>query len=93
MEEVVVVGYGIQKKVNLTGAVSSIKGETLSNKNVMSAAQSLQGTAPGLTVSTSNGEPDNATLRVRGIGTLNNNDPLVLIDGVSSSLNAIDPND
>ena len=93
LEEVVVVGYGIQKKVNLTGAVSSIKGETLSNKNVMSAAQSLQGTAPGLTVSTSNGEPDNATLRVRGIGTLNNNDPLVLIDGVSSSLNAIDPND
>ena len=93
LDEVVVVGYGVQKKVNLTGAVSSVRGEDLAFKNVMSTAQSLQGVAAGLTVTTATGEPDDATMRVRGIGTLNNNDPLILIDGVAGSMSGLDPND
>ena len=93
LDEVVVVGYGTQKKVNLTGAVASVRGDDLSKKNIMSTAQSLQGLAAGLTVTTSSGEPDDATMRVRGIGTLNNNDPLVLIDGVAGSMSGLDPND
>lgn len=95
LEEVVAVGYGVQKKVNLSGAIESIKGDALTQRSTIQTSQALQGIAAGVTVTSNNGEPgaEGTTVRIRGIGTLNDNDPLVLVDGVSSSLNAVDPND
>lgn len=95
LEEVVVVGFGTQKKVNLTGSVEAVKGTELIKRPVMSTALALQGLASGVTVTSNSGQPgkENETIRIRGIGTLNNNDPLVLVDGVVSSLNAVSPYD
>ncbi len=92
MEEVVVVGYGTTKKVNLTGAVAAISGEELAKRQVSQTSMALQGVAPGVTVTQSTGQPgvDGGTIRIRGIGTLNNSNPLVLVDGVVMSLNAVD---
>lgn len=95
LNEVVVVGYGTQSKQNLTGAVSSVQGAELVKKPVMRASAALEGLAPGVTVTQSSGAPgsDGGTIRVRGIGTLGNSNPLVLIDGVEGSLDGVDPND
>lgn len=95
LSEVVVVAYGTQKKTNLTGAISSIKGEDLSAKAVGQVSSALQGTASGVTVTTASGQPgsDMGTIRIRGIGTLNNNNPLVLVDGVQTDINNVDAND
>lgn len=95
LNDVVVVGYGTQKKENLTGSVSSVSGEDLSKRPVMRASAALEGMASGVTVTQSTGQPgaDGGTIRIRGIGTLGNSNPLVLIDGIESSLDAVDPND
>ncbi|WP_200976246.1 TonB-dependent receptor [Echinicola sp. 20G] len=95
LDEVVVVGYGTQKKINLTGAVSAVGSEEVSRKPVGQVSSALQGVAPGLTVTQRSGQPgaDQGTLRIRGIGTLNSNDPLVLVDGVQYDINDIDAND
>ncbi len=94
LDEVVVVGYGVQKKVNLTGAVSSVEAEELESRPITNATQSLQGVS-GLYVNQAGAQPgfDEATIRIRGIGTLNDNDPLILVDGVEYPLSAINPND
>ena len=94
LEEVVVVGYGTQKKVNLTGAVSAVDAEALENRPITNATQALQGTQ-GVYVNQAGAQPgsDGATIRVRGQGTLNNNDPLILVDGIEFPLDAINPND
>jgi TonB-linked SusC/RagA family outer membrane protein len=94
LNEVVVVGYGTQKKVNLTGAVSVISTKELTMKPVGQTSAALQGLAPGVTVTQSSGRPggDGGTIRIRGIGTLNDANPLILIDNVEGSLNSIDPN-
>ena len=96
LEEVVVVGYGTQKKVNLTGSVSSITAEDIANKPVMSTAQALAGLAPGLSVVQNSGRPGtSANVKIRGTGTFSSagTDPLVLIDGLSGSIDDVDPND
>ena len=96
LEEIVVVGYGEQKKVNLTGSVSTVDfDETLENRPLTNASQALGGIVPGVWVSQNSGKPgsDGAQLRVRGWGTLNNSNPLVLVDGVEASINEINPND
>jgi TonB-linked SusC/RagA family outer membrane protein len=95
MSEVVVVAYGTQKKINLTGAVTAVDGKDLNWKPVGQVSAALQGIAPGVTVTTISGQPglDQGTIRIRGVGTLNNSDPLVLIDGVQMSMNDIDAND
>lgn len=96
LDEVVVVGYGIQKKVNLTGSVFSIKGDALERRPVSDVTQSLQGMVPGLTVNNSNaGRPGaTATLTLRGQGNLNNNaNPYILVDGLEMSLSDVNPND
>ena len=95
LDEVVVVGYGTQKKVNLTGSVVAVQGEELAKRPVVSTTLALQGLAPGVTVSSTSGQPgsEGESVRIRGIGTLNNSDPLVLVDNVVSSLNAVNPND
>ncbi|MCD8137902.1 MAG: carboxypeptidase-like regulatory domain-containing protein, partial [Parabacteroides gordonii] len=85
LDEVVVVGYGVQKKANLTGSVSTVKyGQELENRPITDPSQALSGKVTGVWVSQNSGAPgsDGATIRVRGYGTLNNTDPLVLIDGV-----------
>lgn len=94
LDEVVVVGYGTQKKVNLTGAISSVDAESLENRPITNATQALQG-AQGVYVNMAGAQPgnDKATIRIRGQGTLNNNDPLVLVDGIEFPLEAVNPND
>lgn len=93
LDEVVVVGYGTQKRANLTGSVASVEPEDLSSRPFATTSNALQGVAPGVTVTSNSGAPGNTgTLRIRGIGTLNNANPLVLIDGVEGDLNVIDPN-
>ncbi len=99
LKQFVVVGYGTQKKANLTGSVTSIGTEQLTNRPVTSLGNALQGTMPGITVTAANtGQPGNdaAKINIRGIGTLNNADPVIVIDGVVtnlSSLNNINPDD
>ena len=96
LEELVVVGYGTQKKVNLTGSVSSVDMlGTLENRPITNASQALGGKATGVWVSQNSGKPgsDGAQIRIRGWGTLNNANPLVLIDGVEGSINEVNPND
>lgn len=93
LEEVVVVGYGTQKRGNLTGAVSVIETSDLASRPFATTSSALQGIAPGVTVTNPSGAPGSqGTIRVRGIGTLNNSNPLVLIDGVEGDMNSIDPN-
>lgn len=96
LDEVVIVGYGTQKKINLTGAVSSVDfDEELGNRPITNASQALGGTVSGLWVSQNSGKPgsDGAQIRVRGWGTLNNSNPLVLIDGIEGDFSQINPND
>ncbi|GEO02515.1 SusC/RagA family TonB-linked outer membrane protein [Adhaeribacter aerolatus] len=95
LSEVVVVGYGTQKKVNVTGAVSVVDGEALTKRQVASTSLALQGAAPGVTVTQQSGVPggDAGAIRIRGIGSINaGSNPLVLVDNVEMSLDAIDPN-
>ncbi len=106
LEEVVVIGYGTQKKKDVTGAISSIKGDVISEVPVASMEQTLSGRMAGVQVINGSGAPGSgATIRVRGVGTLNNNEPLYVIDGVIlgnvrggglndvSPLSLINPND
>ncbi len=94
LDEVIVVGYGTQKKVNLTGAISSVDAESLQNRPITNSTQALQGTQ-GVYVNQTGAQPgaDGATIRIRGQGTLNNNDPLILVDGIEFPLEAVNPND
>ncbi len=95
MEEVVVVGYGTQKKVNLTGAVSMVTSDDLSSRPMATVSSALQGMLPGVTVRNMSGQPgsSNTTIRIRGIGTLGNANPLILIDGVEGDISALNPED
>lgn len=102
LSEVVVVGYGTQKKINLTGAVSMVSGKDIAARPMGQTSAALQGMAPGVTIRQSSGRPgaDGGNIRIRGIGTLSTSDPttlnganpLVMIDGVEGSMNNIDPN-
>lgn len=94
LEEVVVVGYGKQKRANLTGSVASLDGKTLKNRPITSSSQALQN-LPGVYVNQTKGRPgaDGANIRIRGLGTLNDNNPLILVDGVEYDINKINPND
>lgn len=95
LDEVVVVGYGTQKKVNLTGAITSVKSDMLENRTTSSAVNIITGQMAGVTVVQSNGQPgfDTGSLRVRGVGTMGDADAMVVVDGVESSLDVVDPND
>ena len=96
LDEVVVVGYGVQKKVNLTGSVSSISSEELESKPVAFTSHAIAGLTPGLSVVQSSGRPGvSASVRIRGTGTFSSagTDPLVLIDGLSGSLDDVNPSD
>lgn len=96
LEEVVVVGYGTQKKVNMTGAVAQLDSKALENRPIQNVSNALQGTMPGVQITSGQGRPgqDGATIRVRGVGTLNSADPYILVDGIETgTLNSVDPND
>lgn len=94
LEDAVVVGYGVQKKENLTGAVSVVDAESIGKRSNASLGGILQGTVPGLTVTTSSGRPDeSASLNIRGWNSINSGSPLVLVDGVVGSLERVNPND
>lgn len=90
LEEVVAIGYGTARKSDLTGAVASVQGETLTKRSAQQLSTAMQGQMAGVQVTRSSGAPGaSATVRVRGITTLSNNDPLVIVDGVPSSLNDV----
>ena len=96
LSEVVVVGYGVQKKANLSGSVAQVNSEELTNRPISNVSSGLQGLMPGVTVTAGQGRPgeDGSNIRIRGVGTLNNASPYILIDGVESgSMNDLDPND
>lgn len=97
LEEVVVVGFGTQKKVNLTGSVGLAEAEELESRPVTSATQALQGLVPGLQISTNTGEMDkNMSINIRGTGTIgegSSGSPLILIDGMEGDLNSVNPQD
>lgn len=95
LSDVVVVGYGTQKKVSLTGAVNQISSKDIENKPVLNTLQALQGESPNLIIQQSQLDPgSNVTINIRGVGTLGNNDPLIVIDGIiGGDLNTINPND
>ncbi len=97
LNDVVVVGYGSQKKINLTGAVSTVNKDLLEKREVTQTSQLLQGAASGISVTQASGQPgsDQASITIRGLGTFSGagNNPLVLVDGVPSSMNSVSPND
>ncbi|MGB4576811.1 MAG: TonB-dependent receptor [Paludibacter sp.] len=95
LNEVVVVGYGTQKKVNLTGSVSMITAEDLNSRPVSSVSSGLQGLLSGVTVVNTTGQPgaNSTSIRIRGLGTIGNSNPLVLIDGVEGDMNTLNPED
>ena len=95
LEEVVVIAYGQQKKVTITGAVSAVGGDELLKAPVANVANALQGKLPGISVVQHSGMPgdDTPTIRVRGTGSLNDATPLVLVDGVERPFGQLDPNE
>jgi TonB-linked SusC/RagA family outer membrane protein len=97
LDEIVVVGYGVQKKVNLSGAVDNVSTEQLESRPIANVAQGLQGVSPNLNIDFNSGEPGQAAkINIRGFTSVNGGSPLILIDGVPSDaieLNRIAPND
>ncbi len=95
LEELVVVGYGTQKRLNLTGAVSVIDGKELNARPVTNTAMALQGADPSLVLTTSSGSIDgtNYSVNIRGKLSINSGSPLILVDGIESSLTLVNPND
>ncbi len=94
IEEVVAVGYGTQKKVNLTGAVSNITAETLENRPITNIGQGLQGTMPGLNITQTTGQlGGGATFNIRGYTSITGGNPLILVDGIPQDPDRISPND
>lgn len=96
LEEVVVVGYGTQKKVNLTGAVSQVTSKVLENRPITNLGQGLQGVVPNLNVSFDGGNPNaEAVMNIRGLASISGegSSPLILVDGVQMNLNMVNPED
>ncbi len=95
LEQIVVVGYGTQRKKDLTGSISLVSTKEIKSLAVPSISDALQGRAAGVQVISSGTPGSDATIRIRGVGTINDNDPLLVIDGVpvSSGLNTINMND
>ncbi len=95
LEEVVAIGYGIKEKKNLTGAVDQVDmGKILANRPVSSTAQAIQGTLPGVQVTTNSGRPgEPSSIRIRGVMSITGGSPLVLVDNVPMSIENINPAD
>ncbi len=95
LEEVVAVGYGTMRKSDLTGGISTVIGSNIAKKNTTNISQALQGAASGVMVTRGSGSPgESATIRIRGITTIGNSNPLVIVDGVpGGGVDQVDPND
>lgn len=95
LNEVVVVGYATQKKADVTGAITAVDVNEISKQNENNPIKALQGRVPGMNISADGNPSGSATVRIRGIGTLNNNDPLYIIDGVPTKggMHELNPND
>ena len=94
LDELVVVGYGSQKKVNLTGAISTVSAKDLENRTAPTLTHMLQGSVPGLNVTTSSGRPGNtASINIRGYNSITGGSPLVLVDGAEGDLSRVNPAD
>lgn len=95
LDDVVVVGYGVQKKESVVGAISQVQGETLVNSGVSNITNALSGKLSGVTTIQSSGQPgaDDAEIVIRGVSSFGNNSPLVLVDGVERDFASIDPDE
>lgn len=95
IDEVVAIGYGAQKKVNLTGSISTVSSKDLESMPANNVASMMQGRMPGVTITQNSGQPgkEGITIRVRGVGTMNNSDPMIIVDGLESSMSDINPSD
>jgi TonB-linked SusC/RagA family outer membrane protein len=95
MQDIVVVGYGTQKKVNLTGAISTVTSEKLEMRPITSTAEGLQGLIPNLNITFTNGNPASSGVdfNIRGYESINGGAPLILVDGVPMDIQLINPND
>lgn len=95
LEEVVAVGYGTQKKVNVIGSVATIDAQSIERRPVTNLSSALAGLAAGVYVRNTSGKPgaDGASILIRGTGTLNSTSPLVVVDGIVGSMDAVNPND
>lgn len=94
IDEVVVTGYGVQKKSDLTGAISSVSGDKLTKLPIANVEQALQGQAAGVNIVSKSGRPgEGVDIKIRGISSINGTQPLVIIDGVAGDLTSLNPND
>jgi TonB-linked SusC/RagA family outer membrane protein len=94
LDEVIVIGYGTQKKVNSTGAVSQVQGESIESRPITNVGQALQGLVPNLNITFNDGTPGGgANFNIRGITSINGGEPLILIDGVPGDPTLINPRD
>lgn len=94
LDELVVVGYGVQKKKLITGATAQMKGDDIAKLNTTSPLQAMQGQMPGVNISSNSGQPgESMKVQVRGLGTIGNSSPLYLIDGVGGDISTLNPAD
>lgn len=95
LDEVVVTGYGVQKRSSISGSVSTVKADEIAERPILRVEQSLQGRTAGVQVSQVSGSPGSGlTVRIRGVGTINNSDPLYIVDGIPvDGLDYLNPND
>jgi TonB-linked SusC/RagA family outer membrane protein len=94
LDEVVVVGYGVQKKKLVTGATVQVKGENIAKLNTNNPLQAMQGQTPGVNIASTSGQPGaDMKVTIRGLGTVGNSQPLYLIDGVGGDISTLNPAD
>jgi TonB-linked SusC/RagA family outer membrane protein len=95
LNDLVIIGYGIQTKANITGSITKVEGRRLKGRPVTNVLAALQGTAPGLLITRINGQPgkEGFNIQIRGLSSGNNSEPLVLVDGAPGSVALLNPND
>ena len=95
LDELVVIGYGVQRKSDVTGSITSLGAEDINDVPVSSPLQALQGKASGVNIIQNTGAPgSNTTIKIRGTGTINDSDPLYVVDGfITDEIDHINPND
>jgi len=94
LDEVVVIGYGVQKKKLVTGATVQVKGDDIAKLNTTNPLQAMQGQTPGVNIASTSGQPgSNMKVQIRGLGTVGNSEPLYLIDGIGGDISTLNPAD
>ena len=94
LDEVVVVGYGTQAKKDITGSVAVVSRDAIAEQPVSSFAEALQGRAAGVTITNAGGPAGDSQIRIRGVGSVNGSDPLIIVDGVQGvNISSVNPND